>query len=219
MSDWWTYRPEDFLLFSPRVYWRMFEVHNAALRPLQLVMLATGLTVILLALRRPIGSGLWIALSLAALWAFVGWSFLWNRYAAINWAIAYVAPAFGLQALLLAVLGLRGLVFDRRGIAGRAGMLLATIGLFAYPLLVLPFGRRLASAEVFGIAPDPTAITTVGMLLAGRGRFVALLLPIPLLWLLFSCLTLHTMGDPQAWIPFSATGTAIVLVVLRGLAR
>ena len=219
MSDWWTYRLEDFLLFSPRVYWRMFEVHNAALRPLQLVTLATGLTVILLALRRPIGSGLWIALSLAALWAFVGWSFLWNRYAAINWAIAYVAPAFGLQALLLVVLGLRGLVFDRRGIAGRAGMLLATIGLFAYPLLVLPFGRPLASAEVFGIAPDPTAITTVGTLLAGRGRFVALLLPIPLLWLLFSGLTLHTMGDPQAWIPFSATGTAIVLVVLRGLAR
>ena len=25
MSEWWTYRPEDFLLFSPRVYWRMFD--------------------------------------------------------------------------------------------------------------------------------------------------------------------------------------------------
>jgi hypothetical protein len=28
MSEWWTYRPEDFLLFSPRVYWRMFELQN-----------------------------------------------------------------------------------------------------------------------------------------------------------------------------------------------
>ena len=37
MSEWWTYRPEDFLLFSPRVYWRMFELHNAALWPLQLL--------------------------------------------------------------------------------------------------------------------------------------------------------------------------------------
>ena len=29
----WSYRLSDFLLFSPRVYWRMFELHNAALWP------------------------------------------------------------------------------------------------------------------------------------------------------------------------------------------
>ena len=27
MSEWWTYRAVNFLLFSPRVYWRMFELH------------------------------------------------------------------------------------------------------------------------------------------------------------------------------------------------
>src|SRR5262245_6330489 len=48
MSEWWTYRPEDFLLFSPRVYWRMFELHNAALWPLQVPVLAAGLVIILL---------------------------------------------------------------------------------------------------------------------------------------------------------------------------
>src|ERR1700752_2916331 len=48
MSEWWTYRPEDFLLFSPRVYWRMFELHNAALWPLQVLALAAGLIIILL---------------------------------------------------------------------------------------------------------------------------------------------------------------------------
>ena len=37
MSEWWTYRAEDFLLFSPRVYWRMFELHNTALWPLHLL--------------------------------------------------------------------------------------------------------------------------------------------------------------------------------------
>ena len=48
MSEWWTYRPEDFLLFSPRVYWRMFELHNAALWPLHVLTLAAGLIIILL---------------------------------------------------------------------------------------------------------------------------------------------------------------------------
>ena len=52
MSEWWSYRAEDFLLFSPRVYWRMFELHNAAFWPLHLLTLAAGLIAILLIARR-----------------------------------------------------------------------------------------------------------------------------------------------------------------------
>jgi hypothetical protein len=51
MSEWWTYRPEDFLLFSPRVYWRMFELHNTALWPLHVLALAAGLIIVLLVAR------------------------------------------------------------------------------------------------------------------------------------------------------------------------
>jgi uncharacterized membrane protein YwaF len=105
MSEWWTYRAEDFLLFSPRVYWRMFELHNAALWPLHLLALAAGLIIILLIAWRPGTGARWIALMLAILWTFVGWSFLWNRYATINWAAAYVAPAFAVEGVLLFVIG------------------------------------------------------------------------------------------------------------------
>lgn len=220
MSEWWTYRPADFLLFSPRVYWRMFELHNEALWPLHAATLAAGLAIALLALRRPQRHGLWIALILAGLWAFVGWSFLWNRYAGINWAAAYVAPAFWLQALLLAAGGgTGGLAFDRRDAAARLGLLLAAAGLVAYPLLPPLLGRPWTSAEVFGIAPDPTAIVTLGLLLAAGGRMAVLLLPIPVLWLLLSGLTLHTLGDAQAWAPLAAAGAALVLSTLRGLPR
>ena len=219
MAEWWTYRPSDFLLFSPRVYWRMFELHNAAVWPLHLAMLAVGLAFVLIALRRHALPDRWAALGLAALWAFVGWSFLWGRYAAINWAIAYVAPAFGIQALLLAVLGARGIIFGRRDMAGQVGLLLAMAGLVGYPLVAWLFGRSWSSAEVFGIAPDPTAITTLGILLGASSRLVPLLFPIPVLWLLFSGLTLRTMDDAQAWIPFSAAGTAVVVVVLRSVTR
>lgn len=191
MSEWLAYRLEDFLLFSPRVYWRMFELHNTAFWPLHPATFVAGLAITLFMLRRPQNHGLWVALILAVLWAFVGWSFLWSRYAAINWAVAYVAPAFGLQGLLLTIATVGGLTFDRNDITARLGLLLAVIGLFAYPLLPLLFVRPWTGAEAFGVAPDPTAITTLGVLLAARGRLVPLLFPIPLLWLLMSGLTLR----------------------------
>lgn len=220
MSEWWTYRPADFLLFSPRVYWRMFELHNEALWPLHAATLAAGLAIVLFALRRPKGHSLRIALMLAGLWAFVGWSFLWNRYAGINWAAAYVAPVFWLQALLLAASGAAGgLTFDQRDMAARLGYVLAAAGLLAYPLLPPLFGRPWTSAEVFGIAPDPTATVTLGVLLLAGGRMPTLLILIPVLWLLLSGLTLHAMGDAQAWAPFLAAGAAVLASALRGLAR
>ncbi|RWM20774.1 MAG: hypothetical protein E5X53_13020 [Mesorhizobium sp.] len=221
MLEWWTYRLEDFLLFSPRVYWRMFELANAAFWPVHLLTLAAGLALVLLVLRRAHRHSLWVALVLAALFAFVGWSFLWSRYAVINWAIAYVAPAFGLQALLLLAIGgaQGGLAFDRQDIAGRLGLLLIAVGLVVYPLLPPLFGRPWVSAEVFGIAPDPTAIAALGVLLAASGGLVPLLFPIPLLWLLLSGLTLHVMGDPQAWLPLLAAGTTVAVLALRRIAR
>ena len=116
MSEWWTYRAEDFLLFSPRVYWRLFESHNAALWPLHVVTLAAGLAIILLIARRPKIPTRWIALILAILWIFVGWSFLWNRYSTINWAAVYIAPAFLVQgALLLVSILYDALAFEKRG--------------------------------------------------------------------------------------------------------
>ena len=45
MPDWWSYGFSDFLLFSPRVYYRQFELHNQTLWPVQII--AAGLGIIL----------------------------------------------------------------------------------------------------------------------------------------------------------------------------
>jgi hypothetical protein len=141
MSEWWTYRAEDFLLFSPRVYWRMFELHNAALWPLHVLTLAAGLIIILIAWR-PGTSARWIAFILAMLWILIGWSLLWNRYATINWAAAYIAPAFFAEgALLIVVSLLNGLAFNRRGPAGWIGYLILAFALAGQPLLAPLLGR------------------------------------------------------------------------------
>ncbi len=209
MSEWWTYRAEDFLLFSPRVYWRMFELHNAALWPLHLLMLGTGVIIILLIARRPGTGARWVAFILAICWIFVGWSFLWNRYATINWAAAYVAPAFAVEGALLILASLRdGLAFGRRGLTAWTGYLILGFALAGQPLLAPLQGRGWTSSEVFGIAPDPTAMATLGVLLLARGRMLPLLLPIPVLWCLLSGLTLQTMGEPQAWAPYGVLALA-----------
>ena len=208
MSEWWTYRPEDFLLFSPRVYWRMFDLHNAELWPLHVLTLAAGLVILLIAWRA--GSWTrWLALVLAILWVFVGWSFLWNRYATINWAAVYIAPAFFAEGMLFFVAFLRdALAFNRLGLARGIGYLLLGLALAGYPLLAPLQGRGWVSSEVFGIAPDPTVIATLGVLLLGRGRLLPVLLPIPVLWCLLSGMTLLTMGEPQAWAPIAALALA-----------
>ena len=209
MSEWWTYRPEDLLLFSPRVYWRMFELHNAALWPLQLLATAAGLFVILLVAWRPRGSAPWLALLLAIVWIFVGWSFLWNRYADINWAAAYVAPAFAVEGVLLLVCGplLDGLTFDRRGLAGCIGYFILAFAVAGQPLLAPLQGRGWASSEVFGIAPEPTAIATLGLLLLARGRLLPLLLPVPVLWCLLSGMTSPDDGRAARVGPLCRAGT------------
>ena len=195
----WSYRLSDFLLFSPRVYWRMFELHNAALWPLPLVMLALGIAAVAFATLRPRQSGRPIAILLAVLWAWVGWSFVWERYAAINWAAVYAAPLFAIEALLFAILGgaFNRLSLEPRHLRGMAGILLVALA-FGYPLLAPLFGRSWHGAEFFGIAPDPTALATLGFLLMARGRSTLLLYPVPLLWCLASGLTLLAMADAQA---------------------
>jgi hypothetical protein len=65
MSEWWTYRPHDFLLFAPRTYYRLFDLYNEAVWPLHIAAAAIGLAVLALLLLRPKAAGLAIPLLLA----------------------------------------------------------------------------------------------------------------------------------------------------------
>lgn len=218
MSEWWTYGAEDFLLFSPRTYWRMFELQNEAYWPLPVITLALGGIVTFLAARGGARAIRVAAVILALAWTFVAYTFLWNRYASINWAITYVAPAFALQALLLLLIAFRRAVaVQTRGLAAWIGYGLLAFATVGVPLLAPLHGRDRATSEVFGIAPDPTVIATLGFLLLLRGRFVWPLYPVPVLWTVLSGVTLYTMGERQAWIVLLALLLAGVAVVTLGL--
>src|SRR4051794_12119968 len=107
MSEWWTYRPSDFLMFSARSWGRLLEGWNRDLWPLQPVLVLAGLIVLWFAARKPAASARWIAMLLAVAWTWVAAAFHWERFAAINTGSRWSALAFAVEALLLLVLGMR----------------------------------------------------------------------------------------------------------------
>lgn len=211
MSEWWTYRPGDFLMFAPRTYWRLFELHNEAWWPAQGLAVLAGLAIV---------AGLWrsrpavlrLAIVVLALCgAFVGWAFLWQRYAEINWAAVGFAWAFGAQAIGLLVLATRpSLVLAVARVRRRVGLGLMLLAVLMHPLLALGMGRPWVQAEVFGLAPDPTAIAMLGVLLCADAgtRATRLLLGVlragALAWCSVSAATLATMGSAQGWVVLGA---------------
>jgi hypothetical protein len=213
MSQWWTYTLQDLLLFSPRVYWRMFELHNRAVWPAQIPALLLGAAILVLVVHPRPWSGRVISAILAGAWTWVAWTFHWNRYSAINWAAAYAVPVFAVEALLLGWVGLlngRGVFSARRSASGAIGLLLLAYALVLHPFVANVSGRPLQSAEIFGIAPDPTVIATLGVLtLASDGTPARLLLPVPLAWCVASWATLYALAAPEAWIPLAAAVVAV----------
>lgn len=182
MSEWWTYRLSDFLMFSPRTYWRLVERYNEETWPIHVLALGAGVLLLWLAAARSQAASRAVLPLLAGAWLWVAWAFHLRSYGQINLGARYMAAAFAVQASLLIAFGLRrgradpGRPLTRRQAVGWA---VAAAAVFLYPLGALLTGKPWTQAEVFGAMPEPTALATLGLLLAtGRtGRGALLVIP------------------------------------------
>jgi len=203
MTEWLSYSLSDFLLFSPRTYWRLLTAGNDYLWPLQLatVAIGAGLAMSIRQTRPWFRSAAFLVLGL--LWCFIAWQFFWVAYAPINWIAPYVAVAFLIQAAAFVLYGVLS-PGERKGQLAAAGVPatgLVAYGLFLHPWTPLLWDRPLVSADVFGTAPDATAIVTLGLILMqSRSAGRTMLLVIPLTWLTISSLTHLAFPDPQGWL-------------------
>lgn len=215
MSEWASYSLSDFLLFSPETYYRLIALYNQWLWPTQiLAIFATAVLIRSSASPRHRANGSFLLL--AAGWAASGILFHGLRYATINWAAPWFAGGFLVQALLLALFATRlHRPHHNTGATGAAGFLLLGCGLLAYPLLPLMTGRSLWQAEIFLLAPDPTVIVTLGLLVLHEGRVRWWLAPLPLLWSAVGGATLVAMESPTAFL-LPLAGLLAVLAMLRG---
>lgn len=238
MPDWLetvlSYSPRDLLLFSEEVYWRLFALNNEALWPLPAAGLAAGLMLIALSVRPPEWAKRAVPLVLSGAFAISGGSFLWRYYLPVNPAVETAAWLFIAEAIVFLFMGIaRGRtvleeVVSDGSPAGEpipipgprriVGLALLAVAVAAYPLLAPLSGHPPMQAEVFALAPDPTAIATLGMLLATRRGWSALvLMAVPFLWCLASAATLATLGSWQAVLPLAAAlAVPAVSIATRG---
>lgn len=191
MSEWWTYRLHDFLMFSPRAYARAVELYHEAVWPWNalaaLIAFALFFVTVKLARTAPLIPAFassaatpaplpdwalvpawWAYLAVVHMWLAV--VFLPDHYAPIFWAANYVALLWMAQGILFA--GAVFWAFRRRDLfaftrskryvlASIATMSLALLG---FPVIQFAISGSWHSIEVVGAAPDPTAMATLAML-------------------------------------------------------
>jgi hypothetical protein len=197
------------LPFTAETLFSAFEQYNRALWPLPILAVVLALMVILLTLR-PVRGGeraIGALVTLAWLWIGIGYHFL--HFAAIDFAAPIYGAFFVLEGLLFGWTGVvRGRLTFRFGpdLFGWSGLAL-TIAAAAWPLVDWLFGHGWQSLRVVGLAPGPTAIFTLGLLLLTAGRTPLHLAIIPLLWILVAGATAWALSIPQD-IALPAAGLA-----------
>lgn len=224
MSEWWTYRPRSFMLFSASTYDTLVAHYNAALWPLQPLLLALAVAALVVAWRgggRALQRAVWVLLGGAWLW--VGWGFHHRQFAAINWAADPIAAVFVLQGVVLLALGLRSgrLAFDgeaRRDPRRLLGAAVVVVALAALPLLAAALGRPWPRAEWLGLMSEPTALATLGWLLLAR-RPPPLLALLPLVAVLLSGALASGLRQPWPWLGTAVAAAAAVALIVHARRR
>lgn len=160
----------------------VFIAYNAAIWPAQIAAYVLGAVAV---------AALWlkqhrlILAILALMWLGTGIGYHYLFFASINPAAPLFAGFFVLEAMLLAACAVApGKLSFRIGRDFRTGVGLASIfyAMIIYPALGFGAGHGFMAGPMFGVAPCPTTIFTIGMLLLARGRWVVVLSVVPILW-------------------------------------
>lgn len=203
--------------FTAAQFFMVFADYNAAIWPLQIVAYGLGVVaVIALWLRGALAKRV-IFSALALLWAINGIGYHFVFFAEINPLATAFAAFFVLQSILFAasVLIPNDLRFDvGLNFRAAAGLLFIVYALLIYGLLGYWAGHGWMAGPMFGVAPCPTTIFTIGMLLMARGRWVAWLSIIPFLWSLVGLAAALQLGIIEDFgLPIAGLSLAIVLAI------
>lgn len=199
--------------FSVAQFFAVFGDYNAAIYPLQFVAYGLGiLAVFALWLKRSLATQFILSV-LAIMWALNGIGYHFLFFAEINPIAKAFAAFFVLQSLLFAASAVipNNLRFEvRLNFRSVAGLSFIVYALMIYELLGYWAGHGLMAGPLFGVAPCPTTIFTIGILLLARGKWVAWLSIIPILWSLIGLAAATQLGVHE---DFGLSIAAIALVV------
>ncbi len=186
--------------FTIDEFLQVFHDYNLAIWPAQVFAYALGLAALVAAFSRRDDAPRLAFAALAVLWTFVGIGYHLMFFARINPLAPVFAGFFVVQAgLLLASairpgdLGLR-IGWNLRSVAGISCDLYAVV---IYPILGIRAGHGGMAGPMFGVAPCPTTIFTLGILMIAGGQWVVWLAVVPVLWSLVGLAAAVQLGIPE----------------------
>lgn len=202
--------------FTRDVFLGALERYNEAIWPTQIAAYLLVLLALWSALRPFAGSGRLIAAVVAAAWIWTGVAYYMLHQAQINWAGWALGFVFVLQGLAFIVTGvIRGrLDFRFTGDStGWAGLVLIGVAAILYPLIGVGSDQGWPRMPLVGVAPGPTLVWTLGMLLLAVPRVPWHLLLIPLLWSITGAAGALLLDLPQDFVlPLAAVLTIAVAI-------
>ncbi|MDX1606751.1 MAG: DUF6064 family protein [Candidatus Competibacterales bacterium] len=203
------------LPFTIEAFFRVFADYNRAIGPMPVLAYLLGLAVVVLAWRPAPWAGRTIGGILAGFWLWMGIVYHGLFFAPINPAAYAFGGLFVVQAALLAwqsVIRDRLWFPPRRDPRAVVGWLAIAYALLLYPLLGQLAGHGYPRAPLFGVAPCPTTIFTLGLLLLAD-RVPGSLWPIPLLWSLIGGTAAWLLAVPED-LGLWAAGLATIVLLL-----
>ena len=186
--------------FTVEEFLSVFAAYNAAIWPLHIAAYALGAVALVALFTAEKGIVRLALASLAILWAFTGIGYHLVFFARINPIAQVFAGLFVLQSILFLASAVRPgdlRLHLGRDLRSAAGFLTILYAVVIYPVLGIWAGHGLMAGPMFGVAPCPTTIFTIGMLLIARGHWVIWLSIIPFLWSLIGLAAAIQLGIPE----------------------
>lgn len=175
--------------FGVEQFFAVFAAYNKAIWPFQIVAYALGALAVgaMLSGRSPARERIVFAV-LSVLWAWNGVAYQLLFFAPVNPVAKVFAGLFVAQAALFALhaaIAPPDLSFELRSSwQSIVGLALILYSALVYEILGIAAGHGLMKGPLFGVAPCPSTIFTIGLLLQLRGRSVMPLSVIPIVWAL-----------------------------------
>lgn len=203
---------------TSREFFDIFREYNQGVWPAQWIAVAVC---VLAAMFAFFGWGLHSKLALglmSVLSVWIGTTYFWAYYAPHNSAGWIFGGLFVLQGLLLAGYAFRAKGEDwfGPGIWPWVGAILVVYAIVGYPTIGLLSGHTYPALPILGIAPCPSMIFMIGMLLAIQPPISKWLLVIPIAWSALATMAATQFG---VWEDFglSVAGVAALAYALSGI--
>lgn len=203
--------------FTVDQFLAVFATYNAAIWPAQLLAYLLGV-VALAALWWPGRSAQRLVLIILALmWALSGIGYHLVFFASVNPGAKGFAALFVVQALLFAASAFAGNGLRFRigpNVRSAIALLFVLYSMVIYEMLGYAAGHGLMAGPMFGVAPCPTTIFTIGLLILMRGRLVKWLAIVPLVWAMIGTSAAVFLGIREdLGLAVAAAALLIVLVM------